>query len=361
MKKSSILLLSAGMAVGLAFGLTGCGSKASRESSHWSGPKLQWVDESSAAITDNLIACSGTAPDTVFILEQYQSLSNSYVYSNLSGSWKEAYHCDSAAHPTSIIAFPSRICNSDNSPWFKTGDQVMDCWITKNPVAAAGTSLVHIIYNYTNNLTDPYTVSISDDTIFTFNACWGSLISNVFAVGNGGIIFNIKNDDSGTQMTSPTTVNLKGVFGLTDFNIWAVGDSGTILKYNGTSWSAQALSPATSQSLYCIWGSGSGLWLAGGDGCYALSNDGTHWTVNSLPAIKIYGIWGTGSVIYGVGERRTGGAVDANIFQYQTGSGWTAVSGTPRNTVTLRGIWGAAANNIYAVGDGGTILHYHLH
>jgi hypothetical protein len=360
MKRSLILLLSVGMAVGLTFGLTGCGNQASRDTSHWSGPKLQWVDESSAAITDNLIACSGTAPDTVFIAGETHPLSNSYVYANVSGSWKQAGVFDSSKQPSSMIMFPSRVSNV-NLQYVNIGDQVADCWITHNPVSGAGTELTHIIYDYTNNLTSKYATTIDSSTTFIINACWGSSTNNVFAVGNGGVIFNISNDAAGIQMNSSTAVNLHGVFGLNDSNLWAVGDNGTILKGNGTNWSAQALSPATSQSFYCIWGSGSGLWLAGGDGCYALSNDGTNWTVNSLPNIKIYGIWGTGSAIYGVGEHWSGGAVDANIFQYQTGIGWTAVSDTPRNTVTLRGIWGAAANNIYAVGDGGAILHYHLH
>ena len=61
------------------------------------------------------------------------------------------------------------------------------------------------------------------------------------------------------------------------------------------------------------------------------------------------GLWSSAdNNIYAVGDGGT-------ILQFD-GAVWTKInSGT---TVNLRGVWGSSFNNIYAIGDGGTILHY---
>ena len=49
---------------------------------------------------------------------------------------------------------------------------------------------------------------------------------------DGGIVY--------TTAVSGVTSTLRDVWGLDASNIWAVGDGGVILKWNGTAWSAQA-------------------------------------------------------------------------------------------------------------------------
>ena len=60
-------------------------------------------------------------------------------------------------------------------------------------------------------------------------------------------------------------------------------------------------------------------------------------------------MWGSsGSNVFAVG---TGGT----ILHYD-GSSWSAMSsGTTRS---LYGVWGSSGNDVFAVGNGGTILHY---
>ena len=57
---------------------------------------------------------------------------------------------------------------------------------------------------------------------------------------------------------------------------------------------------------------------------------------------------GSGDDVFAVGDGGT-------ILHYD-GTGWSSMaSGT---TVSLSGVWGSAPDNVFAVGDGGTILHY---
>lgn len=71
--------------------------------------------------------------------------------------------------------------------------------------------------------------------------------------------------------------------------------------------------------------------------------------VSGTPSGYYSDIWGTSSNdIFLVGQSGT-------IVHYD-GSNWTPMnSGT---TVSLRGVWGNAGDDVYAVGDSGTILHY---
>lgn len=72
-------------------------------------------------------------------------------------------------------------------------------------------------------------------------------------------------------------------------------------------------------------------------------------SVTSPTNSTLRAMWATSdSNIYAVGDGGT-------IIHYD-GSAWTKV--TPVTTSNLRAIWGSSASNIYAVGDGGLVLHY---
>jgi hypothetical protein len=70
----------------------------------------------------------------------------------------------------------------------------------------------------------------------------------------------------------------------------------------------------------------------------------TSGTTNTLN-----GIWGSSaSIVFAVGDGGT-------ILHYD-GSSWSSMtSGTANN---LNGVWGSSASDVFVVGDGGTILHY---
>ena len=76
----------------------------------------------------------------------------------------------------------------------------------------------------------------------------------------------------------------------------------------------------------------------------------SQWTAMSSGTTQILdGIWGSsGSDVFAVGSGGT-------ILHYD-GSGWTPM--TSGITTYLYGVWGGSSNDVFTVGDGGTILHY---
>jgi hypothetical protein len=42
---------------------------------------------------------------------------------------------------------------------------------------------------------------------------------------------------------------------------------------------------------------------------------------------------------------------------HYNGTTWTAPTSPPSNTINLNGVWGTAPDDVFAVGDVGTVLH----
>ena len=99
----------------------------------------------------------------------------------------------------------------------------------------------------------------------------------------------------------------------------------------------------------------SNIYAAGAGGAmisrpsFIFKND-TNWkTMSSGTTQTLRGLWETAdNNIFAVGDQGT-------IVQYD-GTGWAAVPSGVQ--VNLRAVWGSSATNIYAVGDNGTVLHY---
>jgi photosystem II stability/assembly factor-like uncharacterized protein len=67
------------------------------------------------------------------------------------------------------------------------------------------------------------------------NGVWGTSPTDVFAVGDDGIILHF-DGKSWTKMDSGSTSHLYGVWGISSNSVYAVGNYGTILFYNGKQW-----------------------------------------------------------------------------------------------------------------------------
>jgi len=123
---------------------------------------------------------------------------------------------------------------------------------------------------------------------------------------------------------------LYGVWGTSASDVFAVGVQGVILHYDGSTWSTMA-SFAT-----C------GCWddLHAPHGYEDMSG-------------CLFGVWGSAwNDVYAVGWKDgTGG-----IILHYDGSIWSTSFGI--ENVILRDVWGGSSSDVFAVGDGGTILHY---
>jgi len=249
--------------------------------------------------------------------------------------------------------------------------------------------------------------SIEDDTIFSLtgdnwtgvatgvkkniNGLWGTSESSVYGVGPAGAIYHY-NGGGWTQQAVETEADLNDIFGHGPGNILAVGSAGTILRFDGLVWNQELVS-STTATLNGIWGSSQTDVYA--VGAYAVQHfDGQQWkakSLGSLPMREFTGVYGTSDSdmwvtarlgwiytqssaapgewtslqfdhkedlndVWASGPEDVFVVGDGGTISHYNGIAWqTMESGVTKN---LKAVWGSGPNEVYAVGDGGTILHY---
>jgi len=172
----------------------------------------------------------------------------------------------------------------------------------------------------------------------------GSSASDVWLIGNfGAYDFNRFNGAVWTGSTNPMFFAPDSVFAASPTQAWAVGFSDTALEWNGTSWK-QILLPM--ETNYDVWGSSaSDVWVAGREGV-------SHWNGSAwseaygLFAEEAYAVHGTGPGDIWVGTEKG--------FLHYDGRAWTRhESGS-----ATKGLWAVSSNDIWAVGNSGSSLHW---
>ncbi|MBW2732670.1 MAG: hypothetical protein JRH20_09775 [Deltaproteobacteria bacterium] len=238
----------------------------------------------------------------------------------------------------------------------------------------------------------------------TIREFWGSSPTNIWAVGGSTTQTSIVlhyNGSSWREVTPPSTrtSSLKSIWGTGPSDIWAVGPvvvdgswaNGQIAHYDGSSWSPVALKDGY---LNTIWGSGpqdvwargtstfhyeGSAWVEVNDG-FAGSHknatwgvsasdwwtvglegydddggvqryDGSTWTSYAPPVAVAYeALWGSGpDRIFATGSH-------SHIIVFN-GQGWDLSRQGAWGEETLYSLWGSSANDVWAVGVGGRVLH----
>ena len=203
---------------------------------------------------------------------------------------------------------------------------------------------------------------------------WGADEKAIWAVGSGGAVLHYDGTAWRREQT-PTEVQLTSVWGTSPKDVWAVGYEGVVVHYDGTAWSAVPIADesfvddvpdgglptgdAGQNWRRNLWG----VWARGVDDettdLYAVGDRGTilYWSgkdklwtkVRTDVEEKLSAVWGTSTRIFAAGDFGTvlvGSATEG--FQPQQ----TFVN------KALRAVWGRGANDVFAVGLAGTILHF---
>lgn len=263
------------------------------------------------------------------------------------------------ASSSSVFAVSdTAIFRFDGSRWFveSTTPNASAVWASSATDAWAVSSDGFVLHRTATGWSN-----ITPEAGLAYYGVWGSSANDVWVVGsyfNGtafeGIAFRWNGTSWSSRITVSTTFGLNAVWGTSANDVWAVGDSCTVMRWNGTTWS-----PTTLPTGVC-----SGSWLTDVSGSSSSdvwllkSNDlihwnGVSWTLANLgfSPRAVRAVSGTDAWVSGYSSSASSGLVSR-----WNGSTWTSVS-MPAGTGDLRGIWGNASGDAWAVGSGGTMIH----
>ncbi len=230
----------------------------------------------------------------------------------------------------------------------------------------------------------------ASSTTQSLMAVWANSPKDAWAVGKSGLLLRY-DGQAWIPQKSPTDAHLRGVFGSGPNDLWIVGDAGTILHGDGNAWTV--LTPPTKATLYGVWADPNGTaWMVGEQGTLLKWEAGKWQVMQPIADVALRAIWGRSSHdIWSVGEGGTilhfdgvswqktlaaelGGAELTTVWgpstspsemwvagkdgliAHRRGSTWQRVKG--QTLSNLQGLWGGPAQDVWAVGDGGLVLHY---
>ena len=190
---------------------------------------------------------------------------------------------------------------------------------------------------------------------------WGVSANDVWAAAVGGhneAIFIHYDGKNWSEVASPTGNNqalFRSLWGSAANDIWAIGQRydggiwrGVIAHYDGAKWS---VTMGIDRRVYAVWGSAKGDIWARGDTAYHY--DGASWQPfdGVVPPATQYGLWGSAKGdVWSVGSDYNG----TGILQRFDGAKWSDYA--PPVSATYWAVWGAGPSSVYAVGQYGSIL-----
>jgi hypothetical protein len=182
----------------------------------------------------------------------------------------------------------------------------------------------------------------------TLTGVWGASSSDVWIVGQGGAILH-GGPLGVTPETSGTTVDLSGVWGLSASEVWAIAARAPVLRRNASAWSVQAATLG-SNIYYGIWlAAPNDVWVAGDHATFHY--DGSAWAMVPSPLDSATSIWGSATDdVWTVGRSTTSSTFIARFNGVQ----WVAAASPA--TMPLQSVRGTSSSNVWAVGNGGTVL-----
>ncbi len=224
------------------------------------------------------------------------------------------------------------------------------------------------IYHYDGTSWSSVASGTSNDLL----GVWGSAANDVWAVGLAGTVLHWTGSANGWQSVSSTvTYDLGSVWGSRSNDVWAVGTltnttastAAPIIHWNGSAWSggytySTGLVRSTLNGVYGadiaghVWAVGNDTLTTGPESTFAsYPGSGTVWTVSTVAnTSNVAAVWAGSFTTFAVGS--------TSIYSWN-GTTWSATA-TP-NQLQLYGMYGFADNDIYAVDNAygaPTVLHW---
>lgn len=138
-------------------------------------------------------------------------------------------------------------------------------------------------------------------------------------------------------------------------------DEGVLVRFDGTD-ATEVTLPEAVPLLNWTFGFGSDdMHVVGNEGTL-LHYDGTEWSVMTSPTDQdLWGVWGAApNDLWAVGGTARSSTGTPTLLHYD-GAAWSTVTPpalTPSNVKAFFKVWGSSASDVYVVGDVGVVIHY---
>jgi len=153
---------------------------------------------------------------------------------------------------------------------------------------------------------------------------------------------------SSLQLIETPEVYIRQTWGTSPTNLWSVGDGGRIEHFDGTSWRDGSPVRHAIERMWSI--SDNDMWAVGGyDGVGDLMHwDGSRWTgTTKVAGDWLHGVWASApNDVWVVG--------DTKMLSHWDGTAWTPYTGG----TNLNAVWGATSDDVWAVGYNAEIKHW---
>ena len=183
---------------------------------------------------------------------------------------------------------------------------------------------------------------------------WGASASDIWMAG-GGLASDSRalllHDDGRTltEVPVPATSTIWWIHGTGSTDVWAVGERGLILHWDGSAWSSSSMSPSAA-NLYGVWAAAvDDVWAVGGSPIGSGPNDvllhydGMGWTEVSPPRA----LGATYFKVWGLSSRDVHVVGSAGLALHYDGTNWSEVpTGASATLVTVHG----GSSGVFAVG-----------
>jgi hypothetical protein len=201
---------------------------------------------------------------------------------------------------------------------------------------------------------------------YAITGLFGTSPSTMFAVAgdkssNANKLLSFNGASWSVQSSRTTTPGaLLRLRGISATDVWAVGEGGAMAHFDGTSWTFKAAGVISSIVEAGASSGADDLAVATSTAFYTRSGGGFIARQYPLESQFMHGAWANSPTdVWFVGERQGSGFTWYGKAAHWDGTTITEASLplSPTTTV-LRGVCGTASNAVWAVGDGGKILHF---
>jgi hypothetical protein len=189
------------------------------------------------------------------------------------------------------------------------------------------------------------------DEAAPLSALWGTSPDRLVAVGNRGAVFHF-DGSAWKRAASSTSVNLHAVTGNGSGTMYAAGGDRTVVRFDGSRWGVIAEDPGSGIAYHDVWCGNGMVYVVGGEGSASRFNGVVWEALDTGLETNLFSVWGTAADnVYAAGQ--------GGVLRFD-GKAWRREQVLPyRSGASFYGLLtGSGRDDVFVVAEGYEICHF---